>query len=204
MENNGNILVVRYGLNIVADCIERHKEVIDELGYCWFGKIGRAPSAKALNAVFENEKGTVILYSRTGCYMCEADGILFDRPNDGYPQYYDEMLFDTSREFGLFIRLLSIIRIEMAELTDYRICSSGNPLLTTLNKSMNSFFVANKALDMPAEKKKETVKNRHQEDKEMLGSNECYFRKDGRCTRKGFVSYQFECERPSNCAGQKR
>ena len=37
-----------------------------------------------------------------------------------------------------------------------------------------------------------------------LTENDCVYRKAGKCGLKGFVNYQYECDRPANCIRQKR
>ena len=204
MNENSKVLVLRYGVNIISDCIEKHMDVLTEYGYCWFGKIGRAPSTKVLSEVFNDEKGLVILYSRTGCYACNVEGFLFERPNVGYPCYYDEMIFNQGREPKFYVRITSMEKVDAAVLSEYYVCSSGNPLTTALNKSMNSFFVVDKLRERSVTCEKSVKETNDNKSKPRLDINDCQYRADGVCNRRGFVSYQFECTRPSSCAGQKR
>ena len=53
MVEGQKFLVVRFGTNIVEDCVNKHQEVIEQKGYCWFGKIGVVPSKKVLQSVFD-------------------------------------------------------------------------------------------------------------------------------------------------------
>ena len=43
------LIVIKYGQNNAYDCIACHKNVIDELGFCGFGKIGKAPNLDKIN-----------------------------------------------------------------------------------------------------------------------------------------------------------
>ena len=45
-------LILRYS-NGIYDCIKKHKEVLNKIGYCWFGKIGVVPSESALKGETE-------------------------------------------------------------------------------------------------------------------------------------------------------
>lgn len=139
---NRKILVLRYGTNILQNCIEEHIKVCEDNGFCWFGKIGRAPSVKAINDVFENEKGAVILYSKDECYLCKAEGISYDQPKCGYPSYYDDYIYNKGLSPSMYVKLTSIEKISTNDLEKLVVSSSKNKLITTLNKSMNSFFVA--------------------------------------------------------------
>lgn len=205
MNENRKILVLRYGVNILSDCIEKHIEVLNEIGYCWFGKIGRAPSVKVINEALQDEKGIIILYSKYGSYICDVDGFQFERPKDGYPCYYDELIFNHGMEPEFYVRIKSIKKIEPSVLSKYFVCSSGNPLPAALNKSMNSFFVVNEGTQVcNISTNRETKAKKEEKISLQLDINDCRFRQNGICNRRGFVSYQFECIRPSSCAGQKR
>lgn len=60
-------LIIRYGKK--ADCIEKHKEVIESIGYCWFGKIGVVPGRKAITSVQAEDNPMIILYSQGKGYI---------------------------------------------------------------------------------------------------------------------------------------
>ncbi len=109
MKNDvGKILVLRYGTNIIDNCIERHISVINENGYWWFAKLGRAPARKALNEIFSDGKGTVILYSRSGCYICEAIDVSEKKPLQGIPDYYETHIFQEGLLPSIYIKLKKI------------------------------------------------------------------------------------------------
>ena len=137
---NRKILVLRYGTNILQNCIEEHIKVCEDNGFCWFGKIGRAPSVKAINDVFENEKGAVILYSKDECYLCKAEGISYDQPKCGYPSYYDDYIYNKGLSPSMYVKLTSIEKISTNDLEKLVVSSSKNKLITTLNKSMLSYL----------------------------------------------------------------
>lgn len=205
--SNGKVLVLRYGTNIIADCMKLHSDVIKEKGYCWFGKIGRAPSEGVLNDLIDEGIGTVILYSRAGCYLCTINEIIHNKPKDSYPKYYDEYIFNQKISPSIYVKLTDMEEMDVSALSQYVVCSSGNPLPVTLNKSMNSFFVVQKlgnGESRKADKEKSTSVEKKKADTRQLEINDCFYRKNGKCNRRGFVSYQFDCERPSNCSGQRR
>lgn len=205
--SDSKILVLRYGTNIITDCIKFHIDVIKEKGYCWFGKIGRAPSEGVLKDVLDEGVGKIILYSRTGCYLCTVNEISYDKPQDSYPKYYDEYIFNQKINPSIYVKLTDMEEMDTSVLAKYVVCSSGNPLPVTLNKSMNSFFVVQKLGNGEArktDKEKTSSIEKKKDDTQQLDINDCIYRKDGKCNRRGFVSFQFDCVRPSNCSGQRR
>ena len=146
MVEGQKFLVVRFGNNIVEDCVNKHQDVIEQKGYCWFGKIGVVPSKKVLQSVFEEEFPTLVLYTRNKAYICELLDTTEDKPVEGYPNYYEEELFNTGRNPKIYFKLKSMQMWELSELNKCVVCSSRNNLMQTLNKSMSSSFFA----EMPA------------------------------------------------------
>lgn len=191
------ILIVRYGKNIVLDCIQNHKKVIDDKGFCWFGKIGRSPSAKVLSDTIHNN-GKIILYSSTECFICDCSEYTTKKPITNYPKYYDEYIFNQSKEPSIYFELRSISSIDISELNELVVSSSKNNLLNTLKKSMNSFFTAeiknnNKTIHKVSKKENE---------QKNINNNTCKYISNGKCTNKSSVNYKYECLRPNMCIKQ--
>lgn len=201
LPNDRKILVVRYGTNIIADCIERHISELNESGYCWFAKLGKNPSNKMINAVFNDTNAFIVLYARSGYYLCKCVEVTDIRPCAGYPDYYDEYLFEAGLIPSVYFKLVSIDKMTAEELGRLVVSSSRNRLSDTLNRSMNSFFLAETGEYIQPKIMEKKVSRKK---KELLDINDCAYRKDNKCTCKGFVNYQYECSRPSVCIRQKR
>lgn len=199
--DNKKILVLRYGTNILKDCMEKHLEVLEKHGCCWFAKLGRSPSSKILKEVFGEGTGVVILYARGGCYVCEVSEYSDKKPVSNMPEYYQEYIFDEGLMPSMYFKIDKMEKIPSDDLNRLVVSSSRNYLIETLNRSMNSFFMAETTeyakTVVPIEKKKKAKK-------ELLPIDECVYRKDGKCTNRSFVNYQYNCMRPSNCLKQKR
>ena len=146
----------------------------------------------------------IILYSKEAAYECDVEEATYEQPIDHYPKYYDDYIFGTALLPRIYFKLGSMRKIDKTELSPYLVVSSKGRLLDTLQRSMTSFFLC----EYPdkegknVEKKDKTLRTIN--DKKKLGVNECIYRVDGYCTCKGFVNYQYECERPSTCIKQKR
>ena len=204
MDVGQKFITIRYGTNIIANCIERHQDVIEKDGYCWFGKIGTPPSKKFINTFMNEDKPRVILYSKEAAFECDVMDVSYEQPKDHYPDYYDEYILGTALLPKVYFKLGSIHQIDKAEMSPYIVSSSRGRLLDTLHRSMTSFFLSeypDKDGKTPEKKlkRKYTVKDRQE-----LGANDCVYRLKGKCTCRGFVNYQYECERPSTCVKQKR
>lgn len=195
MNKGQKVLVIRYGANIVADCIERHMEVVDEYGFCWFGKIGTSPSAKVLDAVLTEEEPTIILYSKGVSYKASLIEVSKNKPVEAYPSYYNEHLYAKEIHPSTYFKIKDLRKMDVNELEEYSVASSGNRLLFTLYSSMSSFFLAQYGRSQAVVKKKDvkTVS------KTVTGNKDCKFQEQGRCCNKRCVNYQYECVRPELC-----
>lgn len=202
LQQGQKLLVLRYGKQIIENCIELHQEKIDSLGYCWFGKLGTIPSKKSIDAMLEEEKPMLILYARSSAFICEVSEVIYDKPDIGFPDYYQAELFDKLSFPTVYFKLVSIKPLDINALEKFTVVSSGNTAINTLMHSMSSFlFVSYGKSQITVEKSKETKK---ESKKEKLAENDCVYRKEGRCGLRGFVNYQYECDRPANCIRQKR
>lgn len=204
LQQGQKLLVLRFGKQIVENCIELHQEIIEEKGYCWFGKLGTVPSKKSIDAVLDEEKPSIILYARGSAFLCEISEVIYEKPDEGYPGYYKNELFDKLSFPTIYFKLLSMEVLNVNDLEKFTVISSGNSAINTLLHSMSSFlFISYGKSDSikqePKEKKKATTRRN-----EKLPENDCVYKKDGKCSLKSFVNYQYECERPSSCMKQKR
>lgn len=201
MKEGQRVLVLRYGKNIVPNCIEKHIEVVEKYGFCWFGKIGKSPSKTNIKAVLDEEHPMIILYAKGSAYQAELLGISYEKPTEAYPEYYEEYLYKQMLYPSAYFKITNIKRIDVGRLTEYRILSSGNDLLSTLQGSMNSFFVCcyGKAISKPVVKEKKVL-----EDKTASKNPfDCKYKKDGICSNSRCISYKYQCERPSTCLKRK-
>lgn len=199
LKQGQKVLVIRYGKK--KDCIEKHCDVINQIGYCWFGKIGVIPSKKAIDAVVSEDRPAIVLYSQGNAYIANVDSISYDKPDEGYPDYYNDELFDNMVFPKSYYKITDISPLDKDVLKKIKVVSSGSPIVETLNKSMSSFFFAEygKAVNRKTKEINEEVKN-----DVILEVDDCIYKKDGLCNKKGFVNYKYACERPSSCMGQKR
>ncbi len=200
------LLVVRYGVNIEENCIELHKQIILLKGYCWFGKIGIVPSKSSYQPVLGEENSAIILYNRRAAYLCSFLDICFDKPEEGYPAYYQYALFDQYEFPRCYFKIGSITEIPQESLSEFYVVSSGNDALTTLNNARTSFLFVSygKLSENELDKIRRKQLLMQKESRPVLSTNDCYYRKEGVCTLKSCISYQYECERPSSCAKQRR
>mgnify|MGYP000198128905 FL=1 len=196
------LLILRYGKQIVDDCIELHQEVIENTGFCWFGKLGTVPAKKSIEAMLSEENPMLILYARNNAFICKVSDVIYDKPINGFPDYYRTELYDKKKFPTVYFKLTSIEVMNVMELNKFIVVSSGNRAINTLMHSMSSFLFVSYGKSLDIEDKVVSMKKSVK--KEETVSADCMYRHDGYCGLKGFVNYQYECERPNNCIRQKR
>lgn len=141
MKANQKFLVMKYGTKIMEGCIKKHIEVLDNYGYCWFGKIGTTPSNDFMKEVMAAAKPIMILFGREGVYECVLEQYSFEKPHDGYPEYYDKILFaDEDTIPSAYYKIIRIKEIRKEQLNKYVTVKNGKNLLETVSRSMAPFF----------------------------------------------------------------
>lgn len=196
------VFLLKYSDYHAIDTIAEHSKVIADLGFCWFGKIGKKPQDKYLASLFRNGSILLFLYTKYKLIQCVCSGYTYDTPDYGIPDYYIHELFPKDElKPTVYFKLESMRVIELDVLEEYVVKSGGKPILHDLNKSISSFYILiDKSLWVAPMKKQRVAKAPK---RTYAVPNSCIYRVDGICTNRRFVSYQFECERPSNCLRQK-
>ena len=140
LEEGQKLLVLRYSDFLQKNCIQLHVDLIDKLGFCWFGKIGQRPSQKFITQIMAFDKPQILLHSSTKSFLCEVLEVTYDKPESGYPQYYEEALFRRNHNPSAYFKLKSIEQVPKNILKSFIVVSSKNYLSLSLHRSMNSVF----------------------------------------------------------------
>ncbi len=171
MKKGQQFILLRYSNNIVPDTIEQHKAIIDELGYCWFGKIGVVPSAKIQKAILDEEEPRILLYTKGIAHECRLLDISEKKPAYGCPAYYEmEGIYPS-----VYFKLPSIDPVAIKELERYRVISTGSPLLDAVGRSMTSYFFAEWTDGTTRSSEKKIEKAAKKEKRELLPPNDCVY-----------------------------
>lgn len=197
---NDKILLLRYSDYHGIETVNVHAQVISEVGKCWWAKIGKQPSQKYLKEYLEQKERVCLLYTPGILHICKLGGVVFERPKDSYPAYYDEYIFGKENEPKTYFELLEIKPIDMSFLEDYVVSVSGKEALYDLKKTISSFiFIQHK--DAPRKERKKRIPAEIK--KKEINNKDCKYRVDGCCNNKSCVNYKYECLRPEYCVKQK-
>lgn len=204
MNNNKKILILRYSDSHGIDTIKEHSAVIQECGSCWWAKIGKQPSPEYIEKIMQQEDKIILLYTAGILYRATLLNVMRERPQSRYPAYYEKYIFNTDQEPSVYFELSSIVREELTFLEDYVISSSGKEALYDLKKTISSYmFVQHKSIPIPQKPKRVIPEKKKVEIKYVYDRTGCVYKKNGKCTNKSCVNYQYECTRPQYCLKQK-
>lgn len=135
-------IALRFSENFSPECgtIEAHNQVIEKLGYVWYGKMGSKISQEVAKTLLEcdNPKILLIRSGKVERYWAYIDKISFDTPDKkGIPVYY----CDKTDYFGCWFRVRSFQRAPRDVLGRCFVQSSKKPLAEASKYSMSPYFI---------------------------------------------------------------
>ncbi len=135
-------IALRFGEHFSPDCgtIAAHQQLIDKLGYVWYGKMGSPVAARIVNELNDQEDTKILLISsgkaeRYWAYVTEISKKI--PPADGIPEYYRNIA-------GTFKTWFKVTAFESAPrdiMSKCFVTSSGNVLGEVSKHSMSPYFI---------------------------------------------------------------
>lgn len=135
-------IALRFGEHFSPDCgtIAAHQQLIDKLGYVWYGKMGNPVAARIVNELKE-QKDTKILLIRSGKadrYWAHVSEITRETPPiDGIPEYYRNL----TERFKTWFKVTEFEPAPRDIMSKCFVASSGNSLGGVSQHSMSPYFI---------------------------------------------------------------
>lgn len=120
--------------------IQAHQDVINRLGFVWYGKLGSKVSLKVAKNILSNEIPRILLIhsGKTGRYWAYTEEIRFDiPPKNEIPSYYRE----NAHKFKTWFKIIKIEEAPKTILRDCMVISSHKPLSEASKYSMSPYFI---------------------------------------------------------------
>lgn len=135
-------IALRFGEQFSPECgtIQAHQEVLDELGFVWYGKLGSAVSMHVIDELMMSDNPRILLIhsGRPDRYWAYVTEIRRTRPDgEGIPVYYGDLLDD----FSTWFKVKKIEKAPKDIMRKCRIASSGNILGQVSKRSMSPYFI---------------------------------------------------------------
>ena len=135
-------IALRFGEHFAPKCgtIAAHQEIIDELGYVWYGKLGSAVSEKNIAEIMKNESPKILLINsgKADRYWANIVEIRKTTPEaNGIPKYYR----DNTEKFKAWFKVVSFETAPKNIMSQCCVASSGTPLGEASKHSMSPYFI---------------------------------------------------------------
>ena len=139
-----NTIALRFGEHFAPACgtIAAHQEVIDKIGYVWYGKLVAAVSNKVIAEIMDNEAPRILLIhsGKSNRYWAFIDRVQHEAPKKSeIPEYYR----DIAGKFNTWFRVTDISDAENNVMSKCIVVSSGDTLSNVSKHSMSPYFVIN-------------------------------------------------------------
>lgn len=136
-----NTIAMRFAENFAPACgtIRAHEEVINELGFVYYGKLGNSLSNKKIEELLSLENPKILLIRSGGVerYWAYIQHIQKETPELQYiPSYYR----DKSKDFKCWFKIVKFETATKDIMSKCIVTSSGNTLSEASKRSMNSSF----------------------------------------------------------------
>lgn len=135
-------IALRFGDHFAPECgtITAHQQLIDELGYVWYGKMGN-PVASAIANELKQQNNPKILLIHSGKqnrYWAYISDITRDTPEpSGIPEYYRDM----TDKFRTWFKVSRFEPAERGVMAKCIVASSGATLSEVSRHSMSPYFI---------------------------------------------------------------
>ncbi|AUD63490.1 hypothetical protein BK010_07725 [Tenericutes bacterium MO-XQ] len=149
IKENTDIFVIRFSDKHEYKTIQEHLNILDDIGYVWYGKIGRTPSKEYFDTRLSQGTVIVLLVQPGRYFISKCVDYSTSTPDDNtYPKYYKSTEF-SSYSFNSWYKLTEIIEVKNSDvLENVIIISSGNYLRSSLQGSISPMFKAKAKCDI--------------------------------------------------------
>lgn len=135
-------IALRFGEHFSPECgtIAAHQEIIDKLGYVWYGKMGSAVSDKVIADIKSADHPQILLIrsGKTERYWAQVLEIQHKLPPlNEIPEYYR----DTAGTFKTWFKVSGFDLAARDVMSKCVVTSSGNALGEVSKHSMSPYFI---------------------------------------------------------------
>ena len=135
-------IALRFGEHFAPPCgtIQAHQEIIDKLGYVWYGKLGSKISTKIIDEILKSEEPRILLISsgKVDRYWVYISAISDECPEKGTsPEYYR----DKTDKIKTWFKVIRFEKAESGVMGKCIVASSGRTLTDASKHSMNPYFI---------------------------------------------------------------
>ena len=137
-------IALRFGEHFSPECgtISAHEEIIERLGYVWYGKMGSKISEKMVKEIMASDSPRILLIrsGKAERYWAEVKEIQCGVPEkEAIPEYYR----DIAGTFKTWFKIDKIVLADKDVMSKCVVASSGKILSEASKHSMSPYFIIN-------------------------------------------------------------
>ncbi len=137
-------IALRFGEQFSPDCgtIAAHQEMIDDLGFVWYGKMGNPISTRIIDELKSMNDVRILLVNsgKTDRYWAHVSEISKETPDlKGIPKYYR----DKTEKFKTWFKITKFESAPKNIMSKCYVVSSGAVLGEVSKHSMSPYFIIN-------------------------------------------------------------
>lgn len=137
-------IALRFSENFSPDIgtIAAHQELLDDLGYVWYGKLGTPISSKVANELLSSIDPMILLINsgkqdRYWAHIVEVSRTV--PPTNEIPEYYR----DIREKFKCWFKVIAFEEAPKGIMGQCYVASSNSPLSEASKHSMSPYFIIN-------------------------------------------------------------
>ena len=135
-------IALRFGEHFSPECgtIAAHQQIIDELGYVWYGKMGNPVATRIVDELLTLDDTKILLINsgKTDRYWAHISEIKKETPErDAIPSYYR----DNTEKFKTWFKVMSFEPAPKDIMSRCHVVSSGAVLGEVSKHSMSPYFI---------------------------------------------------------------
>lgn len=134
-------IALRYAENFAPNIgtIGAHQQVIDTIGYVWYGKLGNPVSEKIATEILQAPDSVILLIHSGGQdrYWAHVEAIQRNTPSEGVPRYYQNM----TDKFKCWFKVTEFEKAAKDVMCQCFVASSKKPLSLASRHSMSPYFI---------------------------------------------------------------
>lgn len=135
-------IALRFGEHFSPDCgtIAAHQQLIDRLGYVWYGEMGNPVAARVVKELKEQGDTKILLINsgKPERYWAHVSEIIKETPPiEGIPEYYR----DLTEKFKTWFKITEFESAPRDIMSKCIVASSRNALSKVSQHSMSPYFI---------------------------------------------------------------
>lgn len=135
-------IALRFGEHFSPECgtIAAHQQIIDELGYVWYGKMGNPVATRIVDELLELDDTKILLINsgKADRYWAHVTDIKKETPErTGIPSYYR----DNTDKFKTWFKVTAFEPAPKDIMSKCHVVSSGAALGEVSKHSMSPYFI---------------------------------------------------------------